>query len=482
MRSSLKSALLLAASLTAHLVDAERVLGAYIYARHGDRTPKVFGTTYLTDLGYREVFDTGAYYNNRYISNSPQHIEGIEEYIVKLSQINASSPLDPVLQNSATGFLQGVYPPAGMKASQTLGNKTVVEAPLNGYQLIPVEILSSNQNSEANSWLQGSSGCNKAIISSNNYYASDSYKSLLASTKGFYESLAPMLNRTFTREEMSFKNAYLIWDYLNVGRIHNTTSEFPHESDLTDAVYAQLLQLANNQQFHLAYNASDPVRAIDGAVLAGEILAGLETVIASGGETKLGIQFGSYGTFLSFFGLMQLPAASVNFTGIPDYASSMAVELVTNATGSEMPSTDEISVRFLFHNGTIVSGEEPAVYPLFGQSSDLISFNEFKIQTQKVAVMGTADWCNMCGNTQGRCASFASVSSAGSTSSGSGSSDSISRAVAGVIGAMVTLAVILGLEALFILVGGFRISKKRAAGAGAVTGSQNSVTEENMKA
>lgn len=51
----------------AHLVSAERVLGAYIFARHGDRTPKILGNTQLTDLGYSEVFMTGSYYHNRYI-------------------------------------------------------------------------------------------------------------------------------------------------------------------------------------------------------------------------------------------------------------------------------------------------------------------------------------------------------------------------------------------------------------------------------
>ena len=40
----------------------------------------------------------------------------------------------------------------------------------------------------------------------------------------------------------------------------------------------------------------------------------------------------------------------------------------------------------------------------------------------------------------------------------------MSKAVAGVIGAMVTLAVILGLEGLVLLVGGFRlVNKKRLA-------------------
>ena len=39
----------------------------------------------------------------------------------------------------------------------------------------------------------------------------------------------------------------------------------------------------------------------------------------------------------------------------------------------------------------------------------------------------------------------------------------MSKAVAGVVGAMMTLGAILGLETLFFIVGGFRISKRRKA-------------------
>lgn len=63
------------------------------------------------------------------------------------------------------------------------------------------------------------------------------------------------------------------------------------------------------------------------------------------------------------------------------------------------------------------------------------------------------------------CASNA-ASTAPSDSSGSekNSSGGISTAVAGVIGAMVTLAVVLGVEGLIMLIGGLRVaSKKRLA-------------------
>lgn len=50
------------------------------------------------------------------------------------------------------------------------------------------------------------------------------------------------------------------------------------------------------------------------------------------------------------------------------------------------------------------------------------------------------------------------------------SSGSISKAVAGVIGAMATLAVILGVEGLILLVGGLRlVSKSSLAASGAAT-------------
>ncbi|PYI07800.1 phosphoglycerate mutase-like protein [Aspergillus sclerotiicarbonarius CBS 121057] len=435
---------------------AEKVLGAYIFARHGDRTAKVLKNTELTDLGYSEVFATGSYYRSRYIeSDSILQIQGISEDIVKLSQISASSPSDNVLQNSATGFLQGVYPPVGASANETLADGRIVDSPMDGYQLIPLTLTDSGSNSEDTAWLQSATNCQNAEISSNNYYTSSLYNSLLNSTKDYYQSFSSMLNSTFSESAMSFKNAYTIFDYLNVGYIHNTTN-VPTEDQLH-----QLFLLANIEQYNLAYNSSETIRAIAGATLAGEVLQGLNKTVTSKGKTKLNVQFGSYGTFMSYFGLAQLPAADVHFTGIPDYASSMAWELVTNSSG-DFPPTSEISVRFVFHNGTINESmsDSPTVYPLYGHSSLTIPWSDFVDRTEKIAVTSTSQWCQVCGNTNGQCASYSNSTGSGSTAQAK-SSSGISRPVAGVIGATVTLAVILGVEALFLLVGGFRIVKKR---------------------
>ncbi|PYH88207.1 phosphoglycerate mutase-like protein [Aspergillus ellipticus CBS 707.79] len=465
MHASLQPSSLVLALLALPLAlpaSAERVLAAYIFARHGDRTAKVLKNTELTDLGYNEVFDTGSYYRSRYIqANSSRHIQGINVNLVKLSQISASSPSDDVLQNSATAFLQGVYPPVGTAARETLADGTVVEVPLDGYQLIPVTTTSAGSNSEDTTWLQSATDCRNAEVSSNNYYSSKLYTSLLKSTKDFYYTLSFLLNGTFSESAMTFKNAYSIFDYLNVGSIHNNSH------GATGDELHQLLLLANIEQYNLAYNASETVRAIAGATLAGDVLESLNKTVTSQGKTRLGVQFGSYGTFLSYFGLAQLPTVNVNFTGIPDYASSMAWELVTNST-KDFPDASELSVRFFFHNGTITGSAAPTEYSLYGQSNATMSWSDFVSQTKKIAVGSTSQWCQACGNTDGQCASYTNSSDSGSNPDSApaetqSSHHGVSRAVAGVIGAIVTLAVTLGVEALVLLLGGFQIRKKRDA-------------------
>jgi len=142
----------------------------------------------------------------------------------------------------------------------------------------------------------------------------------------------------------------------------------------------------------------------------------------------------------------------------------MTFELVTNATVSNTsyPTNDQISVRFLFSNGT-ASQNGLSAYPLFGQQNDVIPWENFTNEMNKFAIGDQATWCQKCGNSTGLCAasSTSTSSSTSATATLSGSSG-ISKAVAGVIGAMVTLVVILGLEALILLVGGLRIAKKRS--------------------
>lgn len=228
--------------------------------------------------------------------------------------------------------------------------------------------------------------------------------------------------------------------------------------------------LADHHEFGLAYNVTDTARAISGMQFAAEVINYLNGTVTGGGKQKLGIQFGAYATFLSFFGLSNLTAASENFYGVNDYASTMVFELFGSGNASSIPAAADLQVRFLWHNGSSATSVDPTAYPLFGGSDLAISWNTFASKMSNFSVGTTAHWCKVCGNTTGTCAPYAAEingGSGGSSSSGSssGGSGGISKAVAGVIGAMVTLGVILGLEALILLVGGLRlVSKKRLQG------------------
>jgi hypothetical protein len=467
----------------------ETVLGVYIFSRHADRTAKAWPPTNLTDLGYKEVFISGTYYRNRYIAQgASSRIYGMSAEIVLESQITVSAPLDTVIQNSAFGFTQGLYPPVGATlGSTTLRNGTVVQPPLNGYQLIPLDMVNNGANDENAPWLQGASGCANAEISSNEYFSTPEYRSTLNKTQSFYNGLSPMINSTFTTAETSYENAYLIFDLLNVASIHNASNDFPDSQLLTPRTFFQVRTLADQHEFNLAYNVSAPIRAITGAVIAAQVLTALNATITGMGANKLNVQFGAYNGMISFFGLADLLNVShPNFYGVPDYASTMVWELVTNTTVSDtsFPSTSEIGVRFLFHNGTTSNYSQPTTYPLFGQSQTVLPWNDFVTEMNSIAVGSQVDWCNVCGNSTGICSPEAlglggsGSSSSGTTCSQTSSGGGISKAVAGVIGAMVTLGVILGAEILIMLIGGLKmVSNKRL-----VSGSSGSTVDTAGKA
>jgi hypothetical protein len=185
---------------------AETVLGAYIFHRHGDRTPKALAPTNLTALGYEQVYTSGQYYRSRYLSGSSK-IRGINQDTVKLSQLAITAPVDNVLQNSAMGFLQGLYPP--VQSVQTLANGQSVQAPMDGYQLIPVNTVSTGAGSEDAGWLQDASSCQNAKTSSNNFFSSKQYTDLAASTKDLYASIVPSINNVISADQVTFKNAYV---------------------------------------------------------------------------------------------------------------------------------------------------------------------------------------------------------------------------------------------------------------------------------
>ena len=214
------------------------------------------------------------------------------------------------------------------------------------------------------------------------------------------------------------------------------------------------------------------MRAIAGMTLAAQVTTFFNDIIASQGASKLGIQFGAYGTFSSFFGLAipEVESKYPELMGLADYASAMAFEMFTNssntANSATNPSTQDIYVRMLFHNGTTSNSSEPQVYQLFGSGQDALSWADFQKGMGGFSIGSTQQWCHACGNSTGQCAAYAGSTTGAApsaTSNASGSGSTLSPVENGAIGAMVALVVVLGVEALALLVTGLRVVKKSQA-------------------
>lgn len=406
----------------------------------------------MTSLGASQNFQVGSDYRARYLAaGSPHQIAGISESKYTSSQIYATAPNSGILLNTATAFLQGLYPPlvdlAPEIASQTLNNGTKSTSPLNGYQYVTLQGVKAN--SPDTIWIKGDESCPTLDASLSALESSAPFTSLVASTRAFYESFYPALQSVSdirSPSTLSFASAYDIFDLLNVARIHNASS-----TPLSDADLFQLRTLADAAEFASSYSPTDAARSTGARTFAGAVLAQLTKTVASAGALKFSLLAGSYDTFLGFAGLADLTAASADFFGLPEYASTMAFELVSAGAGGSL-ATDDLRVRFLFRNGT--EGALTA-FPLFGGKEESLGWAEFVQKMQAIAITTVEGWCGACQSEVDFCKVYQGDGEVAAKREGG-----MSSAVAGVVGAMVTLGVV-------ALVGGFvflMVRRRRSGG------------------
>jgi hypothetical protein len=477
----------------AETVLSEQIWGSVIFSLYGDRTPYILPNTYtLTPLGAQQLYSSGAEFRNRYVSppqtsfsgyNVDTAIYGISEFQLDSNQVTMESAADQFIVASAQAFMQGLYPPLQISSNDTfitsqssLANGSNILSPLNGYQY--PQIYTASRNDENSIWIAGEISCPSYTASSYEYYTSPEYATILDTSAEFYASLEQdFLNGIFTNSSVGFFDAYYIWDYLRYGFVHNT-SIADHISE--DALlYARTL--ADQLIFALNGNTSasgstpgDEIRAVGGRTLATRIVEALYTNIDTNGEyDKMTLLFGSFEPMISFAALAGLATEQTpQFYSIPDPGSSMVFELFSlsvNASGG-YPARSDLNVRFLFQNGT-GDNSELISYSLFGRdpSQDVMTFDDFVAGMEAIWMPSVTDWCNICSSFSVFCPAFVGNGGAGSSSGpsyGAGSSDrhDLRPAVAGVIGAVVTLVVVAILTGVVAVLGGFRFYRVKAKG------------------
>ena len=348
-------------------------------------------------------------------------------------------------------------------------------------------------------YLGGQIGCPAWGVAAQNYFSTPEFLQTQAISQSIYSTIGPvLLSDVLIDEAWDYFNAYAIYDYINYHNVHNTTvasllSDPRFINSATNVSYLDTLRwYADEQQYAwlgnvnaynnltgegLPGNVEGSISTIAGNMLAAKLLGQLQTNIGSAGEYyKLNLLFGDYQPLMSFFALAQLPTLDSHFYGLPDFASVAALELfsyTTEDSGTEYPSEDDLWVRFWFRNGTAPE-EEFQAYSLFnfGPSQMDLPWVTFQDEMYKILVSDVGDWCTQCGAELLFCAAWNSSNAVTGTefSSSSGSGSAVSPAIAGVIGAIVTLVIAGLLFALAMLFGGVRLHRVQKSHKGEMGG------------
>ena len=464
----------------------ETVWASVIYTYHGDRTPLIWPirTTLvsLTSLGARQLYSAGSFFRQRYLRRETEDgtetgpaINNISTDAIDNMQIFVKSTIEQYTGASAIAFMQGLYPPTNVSldgASTLPTDESGANAPfpLEGYQYPQLETFSRQDPNSI--MIDGQSNCPLYFDATAEFASSDEAIRTKSASQEFYNGIqSDIFNDILPGFNVSFNNAYLIFDYLNYQKIHDETIK----QKLTDADLSRARDLANQQirAFNGYSSVAEPgsrksIQTIGGQTLAAQIVQLLRTnVHTQGVEGKLSLLFGSFEPIVEFSVLTGLAMEKQELSEIPDPGSSMVFEMFSNkhSDGEEYPNSKDLYVRFLFRKGTS-SSSQLVTYPLFGDSDALtLSLSDFVGNMQNLSISSPADWCNMCQNDGLFCAAYSNLGAGG------GGNFVVNRVttkrglkpvLAGVIGAIITLAAASIIFALLMLFGGMRFHRAKA--------------------
>lgn len=425
------------------------VIGIVVLIRHGDRegfyqSPSTYtaSQTNLTVLGYLEELNSGAQLRSRYLDPaSPSLIQGVSTAAAENVQVEVQADAGGeggVIVESANAFMQGLYP--AFNGTLTLANGTTVSWD-NRAQLIPVGTIEPDQSFVMEPW----TSCSKFDDFTKKLYDNSEFKRQSAIAQPFYDSIPASIlgNRPKT-----LVNAWNIFDFLNVQKIHNVT--------LAPLITDEMLEVASTwAQYHESELFGDPspesVGSIAGRAMLNPLTDAITRVANSSDPLKVSVVAASYKPFFSLFQLFHMPALRGKLV---DYASAMVFEI-----------RQDNSMQLYFRNGSS-SSLEP--YSILGEDTVPVSF--FLEHYNSVKINTLADWCNECGETRARgCAALNALNGTGgggkySDVTSTTGRQQVSPIVAGVIGALVSLAVAIVVVAGLAYVTGVTVVKKSKKG------------------
>lgn len=207
--------------------------------------------------------------------------------------------------------------------------------------------------------------------------------------------------------------------------------------------------------------------------LAAEVLHQFQRLVADrannsastpGNSQPITLLFGDFDPMINLLSLMLMDTRDASFRAIPPYASALIFELYSLGADSSFPTDeDDLYVQFYFHNGTTDYHGQLLAFPMFNRAlgSSGMRWSDFNVMFSAIMMPTIAEWCASCSAPSLFCTGVDSdtiIVANPNAQQGRGHS-AVSPPVAGVIGAVVTLAVAGLLFALAMLLCGVRLQR-----------------------
>ncbi|KAJ5332199.1 uncharacterized protein MYU51_007501 [Penicillium brevicompactum] len=428
----------------------EKVWGVYAFTVYGDTKPNVLSSSSpLTDYGATELAAAASDFRSRYIAKSgisETGVQGISPIILDSNDVDVLSTTDQHVIGSAQAFMQGLYPPLGAMnvSSPQKVNGSFAQAPLDGYQY--PRIVTLGEADPQSIMIEGQAKCNMYQTSESVYRNSGPAEQMARDTDAFYKEIWSLgMSGVWDESFATYTNAVPISEYLDYENLHNET----FTQSVTDAQIIRARWLAdqylwntNSQQSSSTGSMIRQISPIAGQTLASSIMQAFDLNIQQGGtRQKMTLMFGGDEPSMALSSLVGLANDhQPNFFSRLTRGGSFVFELYSFEENADLypsyPQAENLYIRFLLHNGT-ANGTAFEPYSLFGHSPSqaTISYSEFRSELETFAVSSIQEWCVQC--------NAESLFCTGALGQGNATpKKGMAPAVAGVIGAVVTLAVV----------------------------------------
>ncbi|KAI9376381.1 histidine phosphatase superfamily [Aspergillus egyptiacus] len=480
----------LLASPSAAQDQTAQIWAVFAYNVNGEIIPEVFPRSRaLTTYGANQMHDAGAAFRDRYIalrsdSGEPNtRIENLSPYLLDNEEVTVASTPDAAVLASAQAFMQGLYPPLdeSFNASyfeQQLANGLATTAPLGGYQY--PSIMTFGLEDPQSLTIAGQARCPLHASANIEYIGSKEFWHTYQESSVFYNHLHAMaLSGEFDTSASNYANATRISEFLDYQAVHNESlfHSLSREDVKRARWFAGKFVYETNGNTSSGNVVDGSIRTIAGQGLASSVLNAFETNIqARGVGGKMTLKFGGYETAVSFASLLGLAhERTSNFYSLPNLSASVILELFSLESENypTFPDPSDLYVRFLLRNGTNASF---VPYPLFGHSPSITSipFRDFQSEMQRITLGSTADWCRRCNSSAVFCSGVVKPARTGANRK---DRDGLNPAVAGVIGAVVTIS-LFGLLAVCGFLTYFqRIKRRRKPSLGGFKGDRKMASD-----